>query len=145
MFEALSAWREVVHLSEWTGLSIGALAGLALLAFYLPTLRRGAVKAAAVVVLLLAALTYGNHTGRADLQKQWDAARARAELAQQLRDHDAAAALEAKYQPVIAGLQAQADDNASQVKAYERKIVALIAGQKAGSCALGADALRLRQ
>ena len=43
MFEALAtffqAWQTVVHISEWTGMSIGALAALVAIIWFVPPLR----------------------------------------------------------------------------------------------------------
>lgn len=142
--EAASAWRELLHISEVTGLSVGVIVALVALALYVPTARRLALEAAALVLVGWLTAIYAYRVGRADVEAEWAAARTAAAAAQTARDRNVAAELDAKYQPLIAGLQKRADDNASQVKAYERKIVALMAGRPAGACQLGADALRLR-
>jgi hypothetical protein len=141
----LAAWRQLLHLSEWTGLSLGALAGLGALAWYVAPMRKLAIVGGLAVAAGWAGLVHGDAVGRADLQKQWDAAKLAAAAAARQRDAAAAQDLEAKYQPIIAGLQQQADDRDNQVKDYERKMLELLAATPAsGSCRLGAAALRLR-
>lgn len=134
MFEALSAWREVVHLSEWTGLSVGALAGLGALAWLFPPARALAIVAGVAVATGYGGVITGNHTGRADVQAQWDVAKAAAAAASKAEDADAQKALDAKY------LKAQNDDLQQQVRDYESKMV----GMAAGTCVLGSAPLRLR-
>ena len=142
MFSAFAAWRTLAHLSAWSGLSIGALVGLGLLAWYVAPVRRLAITGALVVVALWIGLLHGDAVGRADLQTQWNAARLAAAAAAAKRDADAQAELDARYQPMIADLQSQADDRKQQVDDYERKMLSMVA---AGSCELGVDALRLRR
>jgi PUCC protein len=47
MFEGLqaivAAWRAVAHISEWIGLSVGALAGLGALVYFDPPARKAAI------------------------------------------------------------------------------------------------------
>jgi hypothetical protein len=143
MLDALSvafqAWREVLHVSEWTGLSVGALAGLAAIAWFFPPARTLAIGAGIAVAVAYGALLYGNHTGRDDVLAEWTAANAKAAADAKARDDAAAAAAEQKYAPIIADLQAQADARDQQVSDYESKIVGL-----SGACPLGEPPLRLR-
>jgi hypothetical protein len=111
---AAGAWREILHLSEWSGLSLGALAGLAAL-FYFAPVGRGLLLAAGVTV----AVGWGAGTmmyaqGAADKQKQWDAARAAALEEQVERDTRVERELEQKYQPKLKALQEQADGGSSR-------------------------------
>lgn len=159
MFEgirgALAAWREVLHISEWSGLSIGALAGLGALFYFVPLARKLAVVIAINVLIAWACLIHGDQVGRADLQKQWDEARVEAAKEQADRDSKVALELDQKYRPKLAELQKQSDDRKKQVDDYESKILSLwtagasgpakTAKPAADHCLLGAAALRLRQ
>lgn len=141
---AFQAWREVLHVSEWTGLSVGVLAGLGALAWFVPPARTLAIGAGVAVALGYGGLMYGNHTGRADVQLEWDAANARAKAAAATEDADAQKTLDAKYQPIIAALQKQADDlkrRADRNGNDDSKVV----GAMAGACQLGSAPLRLRK
>lgn len=144
MFEgiglALQAWREVLHVSEWTGLSVGVLAGLGALAWFFPPARTLAISAGIAVAVGYGGLIWGNHTGRDDVLREWDAANARAAAAAASDDTDAQKALDAKYLPIIAALQKQADDRNAQANVNDGKIV----GAMAGACQLGSAPLRLR-
>lgn len=153
MFEALQSalavWRTVLHISEWSGLSIGALAGGAALVYYVPLARKFVVRGAVVVVVGWVCLIHGDRTGRVDLQAQWDAAKAAAEHAQQMRDAGIAFDLQRQYQPQLEALQQQSDERKARADAYEQKIVALLAkppqpGAAADRCQLGVAAVRMR-
>ena len=149
MFEGLqdiaAAWRTIAHLSEWTGLSVGALAGLAALAYFVPLARRIAIAAGLSVAIAWAALMHGDAVGRADVQKQWDDAKAAAVKAEAERDAAVERELEQKYQPALADLQKQSDDHKAKADSYESKIAALAKRAPAsGHCLLGAAADRLR-
>lgn len=149
MFEGIStavaAWREILHISEWTGLSLGALAGLGALFYFVPLARKLAVAAAITVVVGWGGLIHGEATGRADLQKQWDQAKATAEKAQAERDAGVDEQLKSKYGPQLLALQKQASDNKERADAYESKMVGLLAKSPAGpGCQLGAAADRVR-
>src|SRR5262245_19829035 len=125
MFEiaasVLSAWRTILHVSEWTGLSVGALAGLAFLAWPSPAARTFAIRAALVIAAAYGGTTYGNHVGRADVMAQWEAAKAAAEQARKERDAAIAAELEQKYAPVITALQRDSDARQQLVETYAKK------------------------
>lgn len=135
-----SAWREVLHVSEWTGLSAGMLLGLGALAWFYPPIRTLAITLAVNVACVYGGLLYGNHVGRADAMAQWDAANARAEKDREARDAKIAAELEAKYGPEMAAMVKKSTDLETLVTSYERQILA----QKSGSCQLGDGAIRLR-
>lgn len=141
MLEIFAAWREAVHVSEWTGLSVGALGALGAAAWFLPPLRSLAIKAAIGIGIGYGALIYGNHTGRADVLAQWDAAKIKAAAESKTADAGAQKALDAQYQPIIDALQKQADDLRAQGNGDDSKIV----GAMAGACQLGAAPLRLRK
>lgn len=140
MFEIFAAWRELLHVSEWTGLSVGALGLLAAGAYFLPEMRALAIRAAIVTAAAYGGLLYGNHTGRADVKAQWDAATIKAAAAKDAADADAQNALDAKYLPVIAALQKQAADLQRQADGDDSKTVGIVAG----ACQLGSAPLRLR-
>lgn len=146
MFEAGSvafqAWREVLHVSEWTGLSVGMLAGLGALAWFVPPARTLAIAAGAAIAIAYGGLVIGNHTGRADVHAEWDAANERAKAAAAVEDADAKAALDAKYLQTQNDSAAYAADLQAQVRDYESKMVGMAA---AGACQLGDPPLRLRQ
>src|SRR5580704_8003828 len=99
MFEGLqdlaAAWRTVAHISEWTGLSIGALAAGAALFYFVPLARKAVVIGGVVVVVGFLGTIHGDRVGRADLQAQWDDARAKAVEAEKKRDADIERTLEA--------------------------------------------------
>lgn len=82
MFEAFdaiaTAWRTVLHLSEWSGLSVGAVIGLGLLVYLDPAARNLALAAGLAVAIGFSCVVYGDSTGRADVQAQWDAEKAEA-------------------------------------------------------------------
>jgi hypothetical protein len=104
MWHLIGFWHQVEALSAWTGLSVGALVGLALLVWWDPALLKPAIAAAALVITAYAFEIHGNlvglRDGRAEIQVKWDAekaaiARARAaELAQQQAAAAAQAAID---------------------------------------------------
>jgi len=136
MFEAFTIWREILHVSEWTGLSVGTLAGLALLAWYVPGARTLAACAAVAIVCIYGGELHGNAVGRAEVKAEWDAAEAKAEAERKARDAQIAADLEAKYAPQIAA--GKADD----AQALSGLIAAIGSGP---ACPLGPEPLKLRQ
>lgn len=145
MFEALGmiagAWREVLHVSEWTGLTVGALAGLGALAWFYPPLRTLAISVAVNAVCVYAGVIYGNHIGRADVKAQWDAAIVKAEKAEAERTAKIAADTEAKYTPVIDEMTRKQKER----DAYVRKLEKDLSVAKSGSaCFIGAPHLQLR-
>lgn len=148
MFEgiltAAAIWREILHISEWTGLGIGVIVALAALVYLDPRLLKPTLIAAGIVAIAYAGVMYGDHVGRADVEAQWADARAAAIKAQEARDRLAARQLEQTYAPQLAELEKQAKDNKDQADAYERKIMALLARTPAGACELGDAAERLR-
>lgn len=154
MFEGLqtlaSAWRTIVHVSEWSGLALGAIAAGVLLFIYVPLARRFVIRGGAAVVLGWLLLIHGDRVGRADVNAQWADARKAAIAAGQERDQMAELKLDAKYQPQLIALQKQADARGNEVKTYEQRILALLARdpkgsvKSAGSCELGDDPVRMR-
>jgi hypothetical protein len=152
MFEwlqsALAAWRTIVHISEWSGLSIGALAAGAALVYLVPPARKLVIIGAITVLVGWVCLIHGDKVGRADLQKQWDDAKAAAEQAQTERDATIERDLETKYQPQLAELQKQSDERKAKADSYEKKIALLAKNPKstaAPGCELGAAAVRVRR
>lgn len=143
MFDLFDAWREIAHIAEFTGLSVGLLAGLAALAWFDPLIRGLAVRLAIVVAIGYTALMFGIHLGSTDKQAQWDQADKEAAAARVTRDKAVDMALDAKYQPQILALTKQSADLQRQVDAYENNALAHKLGD--ASCQLGAAALRLRR
>ncbi|MGY3393423.1 hypothetical protein ACVWW6_006014 [Bradyrhizobium sp. USDA 3311] len=147
--EFLSAWRTVVHVSEWTGLFVGALAVLGLLVYLDPRLLRPAARGLIAVGIGYAGLLVGDHIGRADVNAQWAAAREAAIAQQKQRDSDVERELEDKYAPRLAELQHQAADNKRKADGYEQKLLAAMAKDASrkpgtlGGCELGAAADRV--
>jgi hypothetical protein len=143
LLEFFSAWREIVHISEWTGLSLGALACIGAL-FYFEHIPVGTtVRAVVIVVVTFASLCVGETFGTRDKQRQWDAARASALEATKKHDDDVALQLDRKYQPQLLQIQKQAQANKDLADGYEKKMLAILAKQPAGSCQLGDVAQRL--
>ena len=146
MLEGFAAWRAMLHVSEWTGLSLGALAGLAALIWFVPLARQLAIVGMLLVFAAWIGLVHGEATGRADTQKQWDAEREAAIAAQQQRDAQIEQDLEAKYQPLLAELRKQSDERRAQGDQYETTIRRLAQNSHtAGGCQLGAAADRVRK
>jgi hypothetical protein len=155
MFEALqtagAAWRTIAHISEWSGLSIGALAVAGVVFFYVPLARKFMIAAAVTIVVGWLCLIHGDRVGRADVEAQWADARKAAIAAEQERDTMAEQKLAAKYGPQLAALQKQAAERKTWSDDYERQILALrakagAAGKPAAArCELGDRALRVRR
>jgi hypothetical protein len=144
MYDFFSAWREVAHVSEITGLSVGVLVALAALAWFVPLARRLAIEIAVVIVIAYVSGISCYHLASSDKQAQWAAADAAAAKIASAHDAAIGAAIEAKYMPQIASLQKQADQYQQQVASYERTIVGQKSAAASGNCVLGAGALRLR-
>jgi hypothetical protein len=146
MFEGLqdlaAAWRTILHISEWSGLSVGALAAGAGLVYLRPALLKPVIFGAVGVGLLYLGVIHGDRVGRADVNAQWADARKAAIKADQERDAMIEQKLEAKYQPQLADLQKQADARKARAEANERKIASVSRGQP-GRCLLGAAADRV--
>lgn len=96
MYDALQAigdaWREVEHISEWTGMSIGMLLVCAGVIYAVPTWRGAAIHAAIVVVAGYMLAIWCYHVGASDRQAKWDAQNRRVAAALGRRDVDAAKA-----------------------------------------------------
>jgi hypothetical protein len=149
MFEVLQAiagaWRSIAHISEWTGLSIGALAAIAAVVYLDPRVLRPALVVAIVILLVYFGVLYGGHVGRADVEAQWADARKAAIAAASERDAMTERTLEQKYAPRLAALEKQAADNKARADGYESRIIGLLAKgtSSRGACALGAAADRV--
>lgn len=143
MFELFHAWREVGHLAEYTGLSAGVLAGCAAIFFYVPGVRLFAAAGAIATVGLGLGLVHGESVGHrdgaAEVQSQWDEARAAAIKAGEERDVMAEQSLEAKYQPRLAELAKAAADSKARADEYEHKLAK--GAPRGPACELG-DAAR---
>lgn len=140
MFDLLGGWREAIHVTEWSGLAIGTIAGLGVLAWYVAPARRLAIAGGIVVAVGYGCVMHGARLGRADVQARWEAARTAETEAAKQRDIDAERSLDAKYQPIIAELEKRAADRQQQVKQDAQKP----RPTAAGGCLLGAGPLRLR-
>lgn len=90
VYAATSAWREVMRVSEFTGLSIGMLALLAAIVYFIPTLRGFAIRCAIAVIAGYVLAIFCYHAGASDKQAQWTAANKRVATAIVKRDADAA-------------------------------------------------------
>lgn len=154
MFEALetaaSAWRTIVHVSEWSGLSIGLLAAGAALVAFVPIARKPVIKGAVLVIVGYVGLIYGDRVGSADVQAQWADARKAAIAAEKEREAMIEHKLEQTYGPKLADLQKQSAERKARSDRYERQIITLRAKQAAGtaparSCELGAAADRVQR
>lgn len=133
MFQAIhiaaGVWHQVAKLSELTGLSVGVLAGLAGLVYLDPRLLKPALIAAAGAIAIYGSVLYGDRmgyvdgraAGRAEIQRQWDAARA--------ADADARAR-EKQAQAEAAARQEQADQaKAGELSKQTSDALAAIAAQ----------------
>lgn len=150
MFETLSAWREVGHLAEYTGLSVGMLAGCGALFLYVPGVRlfacAGALLAAGFWFGSIRGEVGGHRDGKAEVQAQWDDAREAAIKADEDRDVMIGQQLEQKYGPLreqAAADKARADDYASRIGTLTRggagsPRAAAIGGAKAVAAAVAA-------
>ena len=140
---AFSAWRTVAHISEWTGLSIGALAVLAGLVYLDPRLLKPALIAAGVLTIGYAGILYGDAKGRADVEAHWADARKAAIAAAEERDAMAEQSLTEKFTPQLSALERESRDNKERADAYEHQILSA-KDPAAGRCELGAAAERVR-
>lgn len=145
----LSAWREILHISEWSGIGLGLLACIAAGVYFIGIPIGAAIRVAALVITAYVCLLIGDAVGARDKQKQWDAARAAAETAQVARDRLVEQQLEAKYRPQLEALQKQAQANKDAADGYQKKIVGMLAQpaggavKAGGACQLGSLAGRL--
>lgn len=144
MLELFAAWREIVHISEWTGLSLGALAALAALAYFVRIPLPTVIRAVVLIVAVYFSLITGETFGARDKQRQWDASRAAAAEASRKHDAEVTEQLAQKYNPELEQIQKQAQTNKDLADGYEKKIMALMAKKSAtGACQLGDMAGRL--
>jgi hypothetical protein len=90
VFDITEAWRQVLRVSEFTGISAGMLALLAFVVYSFPLLRSFAIRCAVVIVVAYVAIIWGDYLGALDKQAQWDAANAR--VAEEIAKRDADAA-----------------------------------------------------
>jgi hypothetical protein len=147
MFELFEAWRSVLHLAEWTGLSLSALAGCTAALYFgwqIPLVRKLALLAAFGTVLLWAGLIHGGSVERRDSMAERAAEKRAAEIARKQRDSNIEMAIRREYLPQLADLQRAADEREQQVKINEHQLMAQM-GASANSCRIGDAALRLRQ
>lgn len=164
MFDSLRhlavAARGVEHFAAWTGLSVGALLMIAVVAYVFPSTLRLGIRLGIAVALLYGATLYGNATGRGDVEAQWADARKAAIAADSERDAMTEQSLEAKYGPQLAALQLQDQAHATRAetfqqraKSYESTIIGLralvapdakpVKAAAGNACELGARADRV--
>jgi hypothetical protein len=100
-------WREIAHVSELTGLSIGVLCVLAAVVWFDPDARKFAIRLGLFVIVgyVLAMASYG--LGARDVRAEWNVANARAAADAKQRDTSAAANAGADAANQDAALQAQ--------------------------------------
>jgi hypothetical protein len=142
LFEALqtaaAGWRTIVHVSEWSGLSIGALAAGAALVYLVPAARKLVILGAILVLVGWFCLLHGDRVGRADVHAQWADARRAAIEADRERDAMIEQNLEKKYGPQLEALQKRASERNRRSEQDERQMAKLpIKAGAAGSCELG--------
>lgn len=135
MFEIADALRDVGSVIGLLGLPIGAVIGFAAIAWFFPPLGRLAIGGAVLAGILACGLGYGDYHGAARVKAEWAAADKRAVAAAAARDASIEKKLETDFPPPPAADEANND---------EKAIIAAISAAAAGSCQLGADALRLR-
>ena len=79
MFEVLgdiaSGWRTILHISEWSGLSIGTLAIGVFLFIYVPLARKAVILVAIGALISLVSVIHGDRVGSADVHAEWAEAR----------------------------------------------------------------------
>jgi hypothetical protein len=138
MSDLFAAWREVAHISEITGLSVGAIAALIAAAYLDPTIRKFAIRVIILLVIGYVSGIYLYHLGAKDKQAQWDEANAAADKKAAAHDAALGASIHATYMAQLAALQKQADENQQQVTEYERTL------KSTPACLLGDEPLRLR-
>jgi hypothetical protein len=133
-----AAWREVAHISEWTGLSLGVLAAIALLVYLNPTLLKPAIGIGVAVIVGYCTLIFGYHQGASDIRGQWNAANVQAAKAAVQRDADAQKQAEAVYKPIIAAREQMIAELDQEVDDYGAQL------DKADPCVLGDSSLWVR-
>ena len=104
MFEAAAG---VLHVVEWSGLSIGALVALGALAWFVAPLRGFAIVGALIVGAGWAGTLHGDKVGRADVQAQWNAAKVAAAQADKENAAKAAADATTRENKILADANAQ--------------------------------------
>ena len=138
MFTIFDAWREIAHVAELTGVSVGVLVALAALAFFDPVSRGFVIRFGLIVIIIYACLMCGLHLGASDVRAQWDAANARAAAEAKARDDAAAKATADTFNPTIEARDKEIADLKLMVSQYEARL------SKTHPCPLGSNALRLR-
>jgi hypothetical protein len=88
--DVTEAWRQVLRVSEFTGISAGMLALLAFVVYSFPLLRSFAIRSAVVIVVAYVAIVCGDYLGALDKQAQWDAANVKRAAEEKERDDNAA-------------------------------------------------------
>jgi len=141
-FDAL---HQIARVTEWGSFSLGAIAVLVALGWFVAVARPIAIAGVITVLAAFGGVVYGDHTGRADVQAQWDKADKAAQVIADAHNQAVRASVRAEYNPQIASLSKQSDDLKQQVAAYEKQLAAA-KGSKSGapSCTVGAAVLQLR-
>lgn len=134
---------EIEVFSVASGLSIVTLLLCAAVFCFLANLRGWAVIVAVFVLWSLGLFIYAEHDGSATKQAEWNAADKKTEADNEARDTRINQAIDAKYSLQIKSLTDKYNDALKQIDANAKKPAPAV-GKVAASCALGADALRLR-
>lgn len=113
-----SAWREILHVGELTGLSVGMIGGLGFLAWFDPTLRKFAIRTTIVLILGYWAMLYAYHMGTADKQAEWKAANAAEAQREASRDKQAPQVADAETELKV--LREQMNRDREQVNALHQ-------------------------
>lgn len=113
---------EVEYVSAWTGLSLGVLAALGVLAWFDPLLRSWAIRSAIFAAIAYAAILYGYRSGVYDKGLEWQAANVEAAKAAVARDAATKKATSDQFTPVIAERDQMVTQLQAKVASYEKQL-----------------------
>jgi hypothetical protein len=131
------AWREILHVSELTGLSVGALGVIAFVVWFDPDVRKLAIRFAVLVVYSYLVALFFLHLGAGDVRAEWANDNLRAAGESEARDVGADKTLATDFDPQIQANRKQADSD-------DHQILADLSAVAATNCELGPRPLRLR-
>ncbi|WP_139483299.1 hypothetical protein [Bradyrhizobium ivorense] len=107
MLDALAGigagWRALVHISAWSGLSVGAILGLAVLVYFDPKALKAAIAGGVAVAIAWAAIVHGHSVGVADED-------ARLQTISNRNDARAGAAASADETALVRAIESKAKD-----------------------------------